>query len=562
MPTLKQLTKKHATYIQENERWTLLEKLVAGGKKVDLETKKSLLENPDGRPENIIKARAKLAPYVNILGSALQRVVAQLFQEPANFEGSKDEFWVDWLDSKAFVLDGDDDSKASFTLGLKKAAMMAFTNGKAIAEISTRYSGEATNLKQQREFGELDPYVVILPQSAMWDWDVDANGFRYVKICRYRLEKKGWTDTDVPVYSFTIYERQEKKIVVSQYEIRPKPDLEQYKTNPASFKLENANQDDVVISTVEVNGFAYENVEIFNLNGKFDFPIKTLTFPPELCIGDQLLDLCIEFFRIRAGIAWKFQTVLFSMPVVELPSGVESVDEIWGKNTKLGDGLFLPVPNGTKISTLDMGGGGIPIAVSYLEKIAADLLNQLQQISTSAASSNSGLGRSAEKTREDRKPEVSMLEVTGMEINLFADAVLDCCAIARGENIDWTVDGFHNYLGEGIAEMIADIELMLKNAINVPTLRRESIAKVASAFGKKYTLTDEAKEAIADEIAALPDETLNNPMSLPLPPTPPQEGQPPQDAGQADGSGGGDTPDESTDTGSQDAALEAAAFDV
>lgn len=532
MPTLKQLTKKHATYTQEVERWTLLEKLVAGGKKVDLETKKALLQNPDGRPAPVIEARAKLATYVNILGAALQRVVAQLFQEPANFEGSKDEFWVDWLDSKAFVLDGDDDSKASFTLGLKKAAMMAFTNGKAIAEISTKYSGEATNLKQQKELGELDPYIVILPQSAMWDWDVDAGGFKYVKICRYRLEKKDWKDVDVPVYSFTIYERSPQgKIVVSQYEVRPKPDLEQYKTNPASFKLtESTSEDDVVISPMEIRGAPYENIELFNLNGKFDFPIKTLTFPPELCIGDQLLDLCVEFFRVRAGIDWKFQSVNFSMPIIEMPPSVESVDELIGKNQKFGDGYYLAVPSGTRITSLDMGGGGIPIAISYLEKIAADLLNQLQQISTSAASSNSGLGRSADKTREDKKPEVSMLEVTGMEINLFADQLLDCCAIARGENIDWTVDGFNNYLGEGVAEMLADIKLMLEQAINVPTLRRETMLKASAAYGKKYNFPDDVNKAIADEIAALPDETLLKPMTLPLP------AQPPQEQANADGS--------------------------
>ncbi len=524
MPTLKQLTKKHATYIQEVERWTLLEKLVAGGKKLDLETKKNLLQNPDGRPVGIIESRAKLAPYVNILGSAIQRVVAQLFQEPANYEGTKDEFWTEWLDTKAFVLDGDDDSKASFTLGLKRAAMMAFTNCKAIAEISTKYSGQAENLKQQRELGELDPYVVILPQSAMWDWKVDAQGFKYVKICRYRLESDSWLDGDIPVYSFTIYERSpENKILVSQYEVRPKPDREQYKTSPASFKIDNVKDDDVNISPVVVNGRALENEEVFNLNGKFDFPIKTLTFPPELCIGDQLLDLCLEFFQVRAGINWKFQSVNFSMPIVEMPPSVESVDELIGKNQKFGDGYYLAVPAGTRITSLDMGGGGIPIAVNYLEKIANDILSQLQQISTSAASSSSGLGRSAEKTREDRKPEVSMLEVTGMEINQFADQILDCCAIARGENIDWKVDGFNNYLGEGVTEMLADIELMLKEAVNVPSLRRQSMLKAAAAFGKKYNLADDVKAQIADEIAALPLETLNNPMSLPLPPSPPQE---------------------------------------
>lgn len=539
MPTLKQLIKKHATYTQEIDRWTLLEKLVSGGKKVDIETKKGLLQNPDGRPVNIIEARAKLAPYVNILGAALQRVVAQLFQEPANYEGSKDEFWADWLSSKAFVLDGDDDSKASFDLGLKRAAMMAFTNGKAIAEISTKYSGEATNLKQQRELGELDPYVVILPQSAMWDWDVDANGFKYVKICRYRVEKARWTDPDVPVYSFTIYERSPQgKVVVSQYEIRPKPDIKQYKDNPASFKLESVSESDVIISTVNVGGIEYEGVEVFNFNGKFDFPIKTLTFPPELCIGDQLMDLCIEFFRIRAGIAWKFQSVNFSMPVVELPQGVESVEEMWSKSQKFGDGYYLPVLNGTRVTTLDMGGGSISTAINYLEKIAQDLLNQLQQISTSAASSTSGLGRSADKTREDRKPEVALLEVTGLEINQFADQILDCCAIARGENIDWNVDGFNNYLGEGVNEILADIELMLKDAVNVPTLRKQSMLKVASAFGKKYNLPDDAMDAIADEIEALTNETLNNPMALPLPPTPPTPdfGVAPDGSGQDTGS--------------------------
>jgi hypothetical protein len=223
------------------------------------------------------------------------------------------------------------------------------------------------------------------------------------------------------------------------------------------------------------------------------------------------------------------------MPIIEMPPSVESVDELIGKNQKFGDGYYLAVPAETRITSLDMGGGGIPIAVNYLEKIAADLLNQLQQISTSAASSTSGLGRSAEKTREDKKPEVSMLEVTGMEINQFADQILDCCAIARGENIDWKVDGFNNYLGEGIDEMLGDMERMLKNAINVPSLRRESMIKAATAYSKKNNFADDVKSTIADEIAALPDEVLRNPQSLPRPATPPQE--------QIDGNGQNISPD-------------------
>lgn len=57
--------------------------------------------------------------------------------------------------------------------------------------------------------------------------------------------------------------------------------------------------------------------------------------------------------------------------------------------------------------------------------------------------------------------------------------------------------------------------------------------KVAAAFGKKYNFADDVNDAIAEEIAALPDETLNRPMALPLPPAPDQ----PQDAGQVDAGG-------------------------
>jgi hypothetical protein len=104
------------------------------------------------------------------------------------------------------------------------------------------------------------------------------------------------------------------------------------------------------------------------------------------------MDLCVEFFNIKAGIAWKLQSINFSMPVVTLPPNVETADELWGKGQKFGDGYFLAVPNGTTVTTLDMGGGSISTAINYLEKIAESFMSLLHQISTSAASSNSGLG--------------------------------------------------------------------------------------------------------------------------------------------------------------------------
>ena len=47
--------------------------------------------------------------------------------------------------------------------------------------------------------------------------------------------------------------------------------------------------------------------------------------------------------------------------------------------------------------------------------------------------------------------------------------------------------------------------------------------KAAIAFGKKYSFDPDAIAAITDEIENLDDKTLNTPMALPLPATPPQE---------------------------------------
>jgi len=498
MQTLKQLIKKHPTYANTDagaKRWELLTKLVAGGSQINGSLRKELLQNPDRRPLEILEARAKNSTYVNVIGSTIFRIVAQLFQEPAQFEGNDDDFWTEFLANTAFILDGDDDAKAGFSLGLKDAAMAALTCGQAIAEISTSVTGQAQSLKDQRELGELNPYVVLLPRTAMWDWDNSARGFEFVKLHRYKVERKSWDSDSIPVHNFTVYARDGDRVTISQYEVRPNPVNDSYKTyieKPESFDLEKISQTAALITVVQVGNVLYENQEVFNLNGKYDFPIKTLTLPANLCVGDQLFDLAKENFNIRAGIDWKLQSVLFSMPVLTLPVNEDDASEVIAKNQKFGDGYMLVLPNGSTITTLDLGGGGISTAKDFLEKNNTDILNQLQQMATSAAASASGLGRSADKTREDRKPEVIMLEVIGTYIRQFADQILSCCAIARGEDTDWNVNGFNNYLGEGVGELLNDVELLLKNGINTPTLRKQSMEKAAIAFGKKYSFDPDA----------------------------------------------------------------------
>jgi len=507
MPTIEQLNYRHPEWTNKYSGasyWQRLRAMVEGGAALTDEHKKILLANPDNRPEPVIKERIKLSTYTNKIAPILTRTLSELFEKQSAISGSSDPFWQDEFLEFGALIDSDDDARASFHTFLREAMYQAFVEGKAIAQVDTRASsGQSTNKALQQKMGEDRPYVVLLPRTALWDWESDQNGFVFTKIHRLRMVRVRWDQPTEPEHDFTIYQRlDDGAIVVSRYIVRKSIEYIKKNVNP-SFDLTGLKPEDVVITAYDANGTIppIENQEVFNFKGKFEFPIITMKLSPALWIADQLYDLQKEAFNVKSGINYKLQTVNYSMKVLIGGDADESENPIQGK--KFGDGYYLWLPRDFTIADLAGDTNGIAIAMRYIkESTDNDINNVMYQISLSAADGATALGRSGLSKKLDLRPQQLMLVTLGNYVKEFQLQILKVAAIARGEEVEWSIQGFDDYLGDGLESDITDNQGAIAANIPSPTFTEVVQTTFVDRYAKTYPIDQDVLETIKAEIKA------------------------------------------------------------
>lgn len=484
------------------EYWDLLSAIVEGGDRITDEIKLKLLPNPDGRPEEVMQERIKLATYCNKIAPILARFNSELFKNPGVPIGSNDGFWADSFFPNGALLQCDDDGRASFTTFLQEAMMMALTTGKAIAQIDTIASKGAISLAQQKEYGELNPYVVLHPRSALWDWEADRHGFKFAKLHQFRIFRESWNSKPTPEHVFTLYNRNDDKVYTSKY-IARKRNNDQRPFTTYSYDqpfIENCAEKEIVIETV------IENQPIFNVNGIFEFPIVTLSLPKVLCMGAQLLDAQKSYFTQTAALEYAMYTNNYAIPVV---TGVddESDDPLKGK--RVGDGYYLTLKTGQNITNFERSNVTIDNAIKYRAEIKRDIYDIVQQIAMSASDGAAIISRSGESKREDRRSEEILLEKYGQIVKEFILQVLRPASIAHGELVNWSITGYDDFIGFSLAELLQDLDLIKK--VNIPSeaFNKEIYKHFVKRAGRVYDLDEQVINLAITEIESK-EETIES----------------------------------------------------
>lgn len=459
-PTLNQLRRRHPEHRAKADYWKRLDALVKGGSALTDQIKRDLLANPDGRPESAIKQRIKVARYFNKISPILSRFLSQLFAETAAYEGSKDKFWGEKFFKEGALLSGDDDGRASFQTFLVRAMLAALSTGKAIAQIDTRVAKGATNKLQQREYQEDEPYLLLVPRWDLWDWETDRDGFKFAKVHRFRWARKSWDSDPVAIHDFTTYQRTPTgAIAFSRYAvIERKPD-----ESGVGSDLEMLQERDVVIEPIQ----GLKNVELFNLKGKFKFPIVTLNLPPELWVADQLHDPQVSHFNIAASAEWGILTSNYSMAAVKTPDP----EEFFDRNKRFGEGYYLLLQPEEDVNWLERPGGAFDTAMRYREIIEADIDKTVQQIAIAAKDAVSAI--SGEAIRQARRPEQLLLLGYGALVKEFAECILDVASIARGEDATWKCNGFDDFTETSLTTVSTEYAGIQQAQIPSPTFNKE-----------------------------------------------------------------------------------------
>ena len=490
MDLLDSLRYRHPEHRKYAEYWQTLTYVVDGGDRMTVDEKLNLLPNPDGRPLEVMEERAKLASYCNKIAPILTRFNSELFRCPGVPVGSDDPFWSNEFFPCAGLIDADDDARSSFSSILRESMMMALTTGKAIAQVDVKAGMNSQSLADQKASGELNPYIVLHPRTALWDWDCGLNGFTFTKIHQFRVFRKAWHSAPIPEHIFTIYYRQGEAIYTSKYIVRKIPKGKPISQMPF---IDGCDRKDVTIEAV------LEDQPIFNMGGKFEYPIVTLTLPRSLWMASQLFDCQRSYFNQTAALEYALYTNNYSIPII---TGVddESDDPLRGK--RVGDGYYLTLKTGQGITSFERSTSTVDNAIKYRSEIKRDIYDILQQIAMSASDGAAIIARSGESKKEDRRPEEILLERYGQIIKEYIIQILNCAAIAHREVVQWDVVGYDDFLGFSMAELLTDMEGIEGANIPSPTFNKEIIKHFIKRAGRIYDLDEEAITTALNEVDA------------------------------------------------------------
>jgi hypothetical protein len=466
---------------KNSQYWQLLDALSEGGHKVTLDIKADLLANPTARPREVIEKRVKVAPFEPIMGGVISKLVSQVLRDEGSYTGSKDPWWQDEFFPRAYLCDGE---KLSFQALLVDCFLQWLTQGEAIVQVDTM--GESN-----------EPYLLLRKRWELWDSSCELDGARFCKLHAYYEKRDSWDGVPDRYHEFLIYQMQDGMVTASKYQIRrltPKDEVF------SVHELETSNPEHLLVTNVMVGA------DIFHLsNGRYKFPLIKSPIPPQLWIADQLFDLQKAHYNSGAGGRFAMAATNYAQLIF---TGAEGVGQDFGSNVPAtyspsGDGYYWALPIGMTASWLERDTAGIAIAFDVEEKTKASMLEKIHSISQYAAASYSsrlsGVAKQADKYNLD-----VLLEIYGQKIRELAKQILDVAAIARGEDVDWQVEGFSGYSFGGLTESIN--EYLLLESANIPseTLGKEAQKGIAIKANQKLGLSDKKLDTILTEIEEAP----------------------------------------------------------
>jgi len=516
------LRRQHPDYLRSHKRWTLLRALAAGGEQAEA-VKLDLLCNPDGRSPKIQKARAAIAPLVNKVGPIIARFTTQLFVDTPNIEGTTKPWLQKFLDVGARLPD-DPDQRAGFTKFLDQAMFAALAEGQAIAQIDTRTASGARFLAGQAQSGELDPYVVLLNRDCLWDWETGDQGLNMVKLHRFNTYRSDWVDRPKPEHIFTIFERLDRRVVVSQYRVRRVPTRPDEVIEPKEFIHQDWKETEITIEPVVLaDGTSLEQAEIFNRRGEYEFPVVILSLPGFLCLGDQLFDLQKEHFNNRCGMNWAIQRANFAMPYVKGPRDIF-------QDMKVGDGYYLFIPEEvageTTVGDFAINSPAIGSATQKEESISKDIYETLQQMAYLASQTPAAMARSEESRLKDKELEQVLLSRQGRILKEFALQIVKVAAIAAGDPVDLgnlKIDGLEKFQTSGLLSYLPLYAGLAQiGGVPTPEFKRQQFKDMTRLYGTTLDSESETVQEILDAIDKVSDEDI---MAAGQPPAP-EPGQP------------------------------------
>jgi hypothetical protein len=228
-------------------------------------------------------------------------------------------------------------------------------------------------------------------------------------------------------------------------------------------------------------------------------PAVQLELPKGLWIANRVADAQIEHFRLTAANSWNIKQTCYSMPVFKLQSNGEGHIP-----PTMGAGYFIAI--GTEESA-----DWIAPPTSHLDTVGQEIRYQkdelfriVHQMSLGVDNNAATVGRSAASKIADAEAIRVILRSYGEEVREALEDTLDLVSMARGNRLEWAVEGLESFNSLDPEILIDLLERAL--AIGIPSKAFKVEAKSRAAEALLPGLGSEDQKVIREEIESGVDE--------------------------------------------------------
>jgi hypothetical protein len=431
--------------------------LYEGGYRFRERVARFLCHNPS-EPAAVYKDRCKEAPYRSYIGTVIDYLAAQLFSVAPQYKvtaGTTPEWFEKFEDN----CDGRGTNLSELLRSVMVDALVHKTATLQL-EFPRNYGAAASRYDADRD-GATGVVLRPVERQNLVDWECDDQG-NLLWLISYESRKPRESPQaarDATRHTWRVLTRETSQT----YQV----DV------PSNDYLRDESNIDTVADVAHALGVV---------------PAVQLTVPDGLWVANRLESPQLEHFRLSAGNSWSIKRTCYAMPVFKVAPD-------WEPPT-MGAGYYLKIGPEDDAKYLAPPVDHLSVSTDETKAQKDEIFRIVTQMSLGVDNNAAAVGRSGKSKLADAE---AMAITLGSYARLLKDATktaLNLVSRARGDDIQWTVEGLDKYETLDPETLIA----LLKDAGDIPSRQFKIESAYRKAVGLLPGLTEQVKADIYEEI--------------------------------------------------------------
>lgn len=407
---IKDLDRKHSDWSKFNSHWHRMSLLYAGGCEIKEEASAFLVKRPK-EMDDVYNSRLARFVYANHVGTATDWYLAALFENPPRIAVT-DNVTIPGLSGKFYEKFQSDCDKAGtlfvdfFVTVFKN--LLVYGRSYVLSDLPQK-TQEFSTAAEERESGQLDPYLCSYSPREAINWQKDSHGNLDWIVFTVRKTESVPLGGNLVYDYWYFFDRQNYAVyrrLIPEGEIVPPEDgfAELY-------------------GTPGLHGRAASN----------KVPVVCVSVPEGMWLMNRAYLAAIDHLNTDNVLSFSLQMAALAMPVIMSDSHVEIT---------LSEAGFIHLPKDSTYTWTEPEGKSFGNLADRTKSLVEHIFRAYYLIAQSRTNEATPAAQSAVSKQQDMAPSKKTLNLFGDIIRKAMVDTLNCVSDIREDRISWVVSGF------------------------------------------------------------------------------------------------------------------------